>query len=350
MSYIKDTFTRFKDFVIYSSTTIKRISNQLSISNLKSLLQVEYIDLKAKLKDIKGTNWDLAQYHFTAGNHNDAIMRFKILQKNNYRLIESNYFLGRIYLEKKDYTKAKTYLNAYLSTQDSNYKSEAQYCMSIINNLEISSIPNSVIINKRDRITLNLEKSSLDITLLNRYSAIIHILKSEINSGAKILEIGCYIGVLGRIIKESFGNNIQYFVGSEIGPEAGQVAEAMHLGETPVYDRVKVCKNISEIAADDAIYSIVLVPDILSYYSDLLHFFVQIFTSLGDGGSAIVVARVIKENNTTESCRDMEFIHPIEEFRYGYEYLVKSAESCQLQLKNSNDIGDGFELFVFKKV
>jgi predicted TPR repeat methyltransferase len=349
MSYIKNTFTQFKDFTIGSVTIIKSILTQLSVANLKQLFKFEYKDLKAKLADIKGTNWNLAQYHLIAGNYNDAIMRLKILQRNNYRAVESKYFLGRIYLEKNKPLKAKAYLNEYLLTQDSNYRAEAEYCIAVINHSEISIIPHRIICNKRDRVALNLERADLDIGVLNRYYAIIQSLKVEIMPGAKILEVGCYIGVLGRLIKETFPGNIQYYIGSEVGEESAEIAESMYLNDTHVYDKVKLCDQISQLISDQEFYSIILVPDILAYYGDLSHLFIQISASLNVDGIAVILARVVKTNPDLAPSKDIEFLHPIEEFRYSYEYVIRSAISCGLQLKNSNDIGDGFELFVFKK-
>lgn len=350
MSYIKNTFIQFKEFIIGSTTLVTSVIKQLSITNLKQLFTVEYKTLKAQFADLKATNWNLAQYHLVAGNYNDAIMRFKILQTQNYRSIEAKYFLGRIYLEKNNFAKAKVYLYEYLLTKDTNYQSEAEYCLSLIKQDEISMIPNSIISNKRDRIALNLERSSIDIGLLNRYNAIIQILREDIEQGIKIFEVGCYIGILGRILQESFPKSIQYYVGSEIGHEAAEVARTMYFNDIPVYDKIELYDDISQLILNQNVYSIVLIPDILAYYSNLSHIFSNLFTSLKVGGIAIIVARVVKKDPILAQAKDIEFLHPIEEFRYSYDYVINLATSYGLQLKNSNDIGDGFELFIFNKV
>ena len=123
----------------------------------------------------------------------------------------------------------------------------------------------------------------------------------------------------------------------------------MYLNDSPVYDKVTLCDNVSEIASDQGFYSLVLVPDILAYYCDLSHLFIQISNALTGDGIVVILARVVKTDPALALSKDIEFLHPIEEFRYSYEYVIRSAISCGLQLKNSNDIGDGFELFVFKK-
>jgi predicted TPR repeat methyltransferase len=348
MSYIKDTFTRFKDFILDSTATLKIVAQNLSINNIKNILTIEYKNLKEKFSDLKGTNWDLAQYHFVAGNYNDAIMRFRLLQKNNYRLMEANYFLGRIYLEKGNFTKAKDYLNLYLSCQHSQYNIEAHYCMELIANGQITAIPETIIKNKRDRIALNLDKAEIDNQLLERYSFIINALKSEVYHGTKIFEAGCYIGILGRIIRETFGSNIQYLKGSEIGEESYQVATEMNISDVKVYDKVKQFTNLSDIISDNNSYSIIIIPDILNYYCDILDILIQAFASLHNEGLVIFPIRIIE--NATEDTKPFEFIHPIEEFRYNKFHVLNIGKSCGFQLKETYDMNDNFELFVFKKV
>ncbi len=346
MSYIKDTFSRFRQFLIDSVDAIKYVLNQLTLNNLKNLLKSEYSDIRLKLSDLKGTNWDLAQYHFVAGNHNDAIMRFKILQKSNYRLLETYYFLGRIYLEKNNKPMAKECLDAYLSSQNKQYQAEAEYCVSILHNAEINTIPSSIIVNKRNRIALNLERSNLDTAILNRYYAVINLLKVVINHNEKILEIGCNIGILGRIIRDTFDSKIQYFEGTEIALKALEVASMMHIGTKALYDKTTFIKDVSCIAESNNTYSMVLMTDILTVYSDLPHLFLKLFIILDNPGTAVVGARVIKN----QICKNIEFIYPIEEFRYSHSYIIETAVSCGFQLRESYDIGDGFEVYVFKKI
>ena len=350
MSYIKNTFINFKDLLIRSISVIKVIIKQFSITNLKYFFTIELKNIKAKLHNLNGTNWNLAQYHLVAGNYNDAIMRFKILQKRHYKEIECQYFLGRIYLEKNNFIKAKIYLNQYLSSDDNHYQIEAQYCLAIMNHSEVSFIPYRIICDKRDRIAFNLDKTNIDISLINRYYAIIGCLKPEITTNAKIFEIGCYIGILGRMIKEIFANSIDCYNGSEIGYEAGAVAQEIYLNNKYVYDEIYLCNDISQLISDQDSYSIVLIPDILAYYSDLSNIFMNTYKALKINGTVIIVTRIIKKDLNIEQGKNIEFLHPIEEFIYSYDYIIQLAKSCGLQLKNSNDIGDGFELFIFKKI
>jgi hypothetical protein len=112
MRYIYESFSRFKGFVFDVVNRFKGMITGISFKDIGLILRDKYKELRAQLKDLKGTNWDLAQYHFVAGNFNDGIMRFKILQRSGYKVIESNYFLGRIYMEKENYIKAKEHLNS----------------------------------------------------------------------------------------------------------------------------------------------------------------------------------------------------------------------------------------------
>ena len=60
------SFAKFKTFAFNVVIRFKEIITSFSFD----LLKVEYESLKKKLKDLKGTNWDLAQYHFLVGNFN----------------------------------------------------------------------------------------------------------------------------------------------------------------------------------------------------------------------------------------------------------------------------------------
>lgn len=350
MKDIQESFSKFKQFVFDILHNAKSILAEFSIQNIKSMVKFEYNTLRAKLSDLKGTNWNLAQYHFVAGNFNDGILRFKMLQRSNYKVMECNYFLGRIYLEKLNYKDAEKYLSIYLNSNHNDYRDEANYCMNILQDKEIKYIPQSIILQKRNRLALNLEKTSMDYALLNRYNIIIESLRSILNPSVKILEIGCYIGILGRILKETFVNNIQYLAGSEMGEKVGEIAKSMHIGIKPAYDSVKICQNILDLGKNDNTYGIILVPDFLSYYGELTQLFIQIFTSLNDNGVCIIVARMIDHIITPEEPKqDFVFIGAIEEFSYSQEYIKNTATACGLKLKSDISISDEFQLFVFSK-
>lgn len=351
MYYIKNVFAKFKCFLVESIASIKTILSDLSFKNMKEVVNYEYKSLRRKLADIKGTNWDLAQYHFIAGNHNDGLMRFKLLQMLNYRAMESNYFIGRIYFEKGAYPKAKKHLELYLASQNNEFVAEAEYCMALMSNKKIQVMPKSIILQKRNRIALNLDRSTMDNALLVRYQVILQALKSEIGLSFKVLEAGCYIGVFGRIFRERFADNLQYFAGTEIGRQTAEVARKMHVGTGPVYDNIKVCDDISQIASDGNTYSLVIIPDILMYYSDLPRVFQQVFSSLHEEGAALFVVRIIRKDSAAQEQIEtsVTFINPIEEFSYAYDYVVQSIESVGFKFKTSSDISDEFTLFIVTK-
>ncbi len=53
-----------------------------SILDFKEYLLKEYGDMRVKLKDIPGTNYELGLRHLARGNLDDAIMRFKMVTKS----------------------------------------------------------------------------------------------------------------------------------------------------------------------------------------------------------------------------------------------------------------------------
>lgn len=378
MRYIYESFIRLKNFVIDVVDRFKVIVSGMSFKDIGMILRDKYKEIRMQLKDLKGTNWDLAQYHFVAGNFNDGIMRFKILQRSGYKFVESNYFLGRIYMEKENYIKAKEYLNIYLNSNHTDYRAEAEYCMKVMNNEEITSIPISIIKIKRDRLALNLNSAKIDEALLLRYYGIITVLKTFLNPSSKVLEVGCYIGVFGRIFREAFSPNIQYFCGTEIGDKAAAVAKEMHSNDKQVYDSIQVINTLLDVSMDRNLYSVVILPDILKYCEDLTQLFVKIFASLQDHGICVFVTRIFndelgfnfshcftEDNNGNLKVAEIEkidenyspdeisiksmFISAIEEFSHNPRNLVSVAKSCGFQVKLSIQMAGDFALFMLHK-
>ncbi len=369
-----NNFTRFKIFAFDVANRLKELIRSFSFNVLKT----KYDSIKDKFKDLKGTNWDLAQYHFMAGNFNDGIMRFKMLQRSGYKVMEGNYFLGRIYMEKENYANAKKYLSLYLESNQQEYRIEADYCMSIINNQVISSVPLSIIRQKRDRLALTLDNAKIDQALLMRYYIIITALKSQVNTPLKVLEVGCYVGIFGRMFRECFQTITQYYSGTEIGDKSAKVAQEMHIDNTLVYDNIKTCTDISDIAKDDNSYSLIIIPDIIRYFGDLMVLFIQIFASLQDNGITAFVFRIIKsekEFKFSHMCTENQntgiqilkienadvgdevtsdeiekiFIGVIEEFCHSPHYIESEARSCGFNVKMSVLMPGDFALFVLQK-
>jgi 2-polyprenyl-3-methyl-5-hydroxy-6-metoxy-1,4-benzoquinol methylase len=393
MRYVYESFVRLKNFIVDVVDRFKMMFSGISFKDIVPILRDKYKEIKKQLKDLKGTNWDLAQYHFVAGNFNDGIMRFKMLQRSGYNVVESNYFLGRIYMEKENYIKAKEHLNIYLGSSNTEYRAEAEYCMKVMNNQEITSIPISIIKIKRNRLALNLSSAKIDESLLLRYYGIITVLKSYLNPSSKALEVGCYVGVFGRIFRETFAQNIQYFCGVEVGDKAAAVAKEMRANDKQVYDSIQILSAISDISNDQNLYSVIILPDILRYCENITAMFIKIFASLQDNGICVLVTRIfndevafsfshcfsedenrnlkvveiervdevnasdaptetpmIDENNSSEeNSTKSVFIGAIEEFSHNPKNLVNVAKSSGFQVKLSIQMAGDFALFVLQK-
>ena len=69
-------------------------------------------------------------------------------------------------MEKIHYLKASEYLNLYLASSEQEHRKAAEYCLNVMSNKAILSIPESIIIQKRDRLALNLETAKIDQILL----------------------------------------------------------------------------------------------------------------------------------------------------------------------------------------
>ncbi len=397
--------SKARNFILMSKNKIVSLYTGFSLRKLLDHIKQEYEMLKVKLADIRTTNWHLAQYHLTAGNINDAIMRFKMLQRFNYRMAEINYFLGRAYLEKLDYTNAKSYLRYYLSSSDATYRENAEYCLRVANNDQnIVRLPWDIIVQKHARMACNIDSDKIDDELLIRYSTLITVLKKEKQLQPRILDLGCAIGLLGRIIRE--GMDVQYMKGMEMSDECIEIATHIQLDDIKIYDDVTALK-LDDMQLGTNAYSCILIADVTHYYSDLVSLMINSFVGLQDGGILCIVFRmkrqydnfnfshdytqspqtgawqlvaanrVTKENNTsandnsntdavektiaqtTDEAPSSEtqdllhsFIHVTEEFAYSPYHMDAVAKQCGFKSKMHVKISgkNPFALFVLQKV
>ena len=154
----------------------------------------DYKKLRYKLSNLAESNLDLGTYHLRCRNYNDAIFRFKLVDKfldPGNKL--ANYWLGWTYFMKQDYKQA---INCLTQAEDIDEIGLLAFIKSIDN---ATYIPSAIHAMHRDIITDII----IDKYITAEENLIIELI-SEFNKQAKdlpeeysILELGANVGMLG---------------------------------------------------------------------------------------------------------------------------------------------------------
>lgn len=206
-----------------------------------------YKETKEKLKDLTGTNYNLALFHLNSGNISDAIMRFKITSYMDklkfYPDIE--YYLGLCYYIKFKYDESKPYLYSYIEKSTGLKIEEAKFLLSAIEGKidEKKAIPSSLTSIYYDQLSKKYgeslathEPEALD-SLINKLFSYTNTQKSA--SIKKALDVGCKTGEAALALKASGSP----FIIDGIDTSYGMLeqAKAAKFQEEPLYSSLRQC-------------------------------------------------------------------------------------------------------------
>jgi 2-polyprenyl-3-methyl-5-hydroxy-6-metoxy-1,4-benzoquinol methylase len=364
---MKPIINNLKNLIYGLADTTISVIKSLGKLDIKKFVLDYYQDFFSKIKDLKGTNWDLALYHLKAGNYNDAIMRFKLVGKTGYRQKEIYYFLALIYHEKDQILDSKHYLTLYLNSDDQNYRAEAEYLAALNGTAIINTIPQSILQLRRGRITFNLQKASFDKTTIERFLTIINLLKNTAPNCNRILELGCHIGFLGKLLKENLP--VHYLKGKDWSKESLEVTKLLRdVKDNKIYNELELVNDFTELFNENALYNLVIIPEVLDAYSDLMELFMESLTLLDDNGLLIItfmqddsnfhyshsldagfnLVEMVDNQELTPSEKEFSFIKELEVFSFNPYYVKSLAEKIGFTLTVSLK-SNGFTILLLSK-
>lgn len=204
---VKNLFSDVVDFFKNISLKDKFTSGIKSAKN-------EMSDFKYKLSNLFETNLKNGLTHYYDGHYYDALTRFKLMDtmwKNNPSV---NYNLGRAYFMLKKNDKARNCLNKALGLNPrDDEKIFIEYFLKKIDNVaNLVSVPEALQEEFYDH-SISSEISNSEINrqwikkifdLYNRYIGSFVVNKREEN--VNILELGCFTGHHGSLIRSEFRN------------------------------------------------------------------------------------------------------------------------------------------------
>ncbi|AFE53909.1 methyltransferase domain-containing protein [Rickettsia typhi] len=298
-------------------------------------------DCKYKLSHLAETNYQLGFDHLYKGNLNDALFRFKLVNK----FFKSNdskvyYQLGLIYYLKNNYRQATVYL------EKSNEKYKTIFINFFKNYKYITEIPQEIWEKYRDLIaqyypTIFNNRKNIHLPYRFVNETLKHI--SDLSDNYSILELGSNIGLVGYEVQKRFPENFT-LTGVEI-------SSCMNDIQATYYQNTKIYNHIYNIAIDEFLkqnsskFDIILSFCGLSFTNNLIKYFNLIYSCLKQQGYfALCLPNAVK---TQFSVKRKEFIFNLNEvnnFLQKNNFTILTSDEIILAENNK------YSIIVCKKI
>ncbi|MCC2645997.1 MAG: hypothetical protein K0R02_62 [Rickettsiaceae bacterium] len=223
-----------------------------------------FIVARDKMKDLKTTNIELGIFHLQNGNLNDAIFRFKFVDKFlTSGDSKAKYMLGWCYFIKQDFEKAESY---FAST----HELEAKEIMKFLKANDIASIPVNILNQYyelwADRI--DEEYSNNKNELVSKFTDRLLPLIEDLSKGNKILDLGCKTGFIGEKLAPAMKEGV-ILEGVELSHRMCRIARNRNYASNDYYNKVH-CQFIDEyIKKVDERFDLVIAFNSLSIYKSI---------------------------------------------------------------------------------
>lgn len=298
----------------------------------KILIFIHYfVDLKYKVKHIKETNLNLGLEHLHKNNLNDAILRFKLVEKFFApKDPEANYWLGWTYFLKNNYTKALAHLLQSFEAD------QVKLGVFLQNYQNLTEIPQPIWRQYRNLTApyyadkfYNHNKLHLPYTFINKTITAI----TNLPDTYRILELGSNVGLIGYEVRKRFPD---YFTVTGV-----ESAKAMNILAPLYYTNLNIYDQLIEASIPDFLqensdkYDVILSWNSLSFTKDLTKYFTLIYSSaspLGYFAFCLPIATA-----PSFSIGGKEFISTIEEINSALtqaKFIILSNEELELEKKS----------------
>jgi predicted TPR repeat methyltransferase len=298
-----------------------------------------FIKLQYKLHNLAESNIDLGIYHLRCHHYNDAIFRFKMVDKffdpDNK---EANYWLSWTYFMKKDYKKAIISLN---KSQDLDKVGLLDFIKSIDNK---DYVPPLIYSMHRDIIAEIIADK-----YISKEDNLLIDLVSELNKQARnlpenynILELGSNMGILGTEINRRM-QECYKLTGVEISDKMIELQNLCFPGQK-LYDETINSPVEVFLQKEQKKYDVIYSLEGFSTNKILKQVFNNIFSLLKNSG---YFAFIIRTDNQTILRK--EFL----EFAYNTQYVKEELENSGFKILSSKnfilEIKNNYSIFVCKK-
>ena len=295
---------------------------------------------KIKLNDLSKTNFDLGIYHLKRSNLDDAILRFRLVRRFSSRYKDLDYLLGRCYLEKLKYNKARVLFENYTKENNSKFSEEARYCLSITNNEldNIKSVPISIIDHKLGQQFDSYMKESKASKNKDSKNIVYEKIKEALESNEKVfnynmLDLSCRVGLVAYFLRKD--QLLHFLLGVGINKNMVEYCKKLSIDSHKVYNTVikeDVKAFLISKAQTDSKFDIILGTDLITYSTDLKLFFMELKAYMNKNG-IMTFNFSTKHHNT-----DYVFDPKLENFIYDKDHVARTVESCGWQVIKHEEI------------
>lgn len=239
-----------------------------------------FADIKYKVNNLRETNFNLGLEHIYKNNLNDAILRFKLVDKyfapGDHR---ANYWLGWVYFLKNNYEKSLFHL------QKSFEADEIRLAEFLRNEKNLSEIPMPIwrqYKNLTAKIYANKFYANNKLYLPYSFASITMNNITDLPDNYRILELGSNTGLVGYEIRKRFPDNFT-FIGTENSELMSQFAKAPYVDKN-IYDQLLEISIDDFIARQSGSYDVIVSFDSLNFTKNLARYFKAIYAMVGNSG------------------------------------------------------------------
>jgi len=322
---ISNLFKSFISTIIYIPTFVK---NQ--ISNIKNELH----RLRYNLQNLAESNMDLGIYHLRCRNYNDAIFRFKLVDKfldPGNKL--ASYWLGWAYFMKLNYKKS---IESLTKAGELDEVGLLDFVKSIDT---VTSIPSAIHVMHRDIMTEIIvdqyvnKDGNLIIELISAFNSQAQNLPEEYS----ILELGANIGMLGDEINKRMQDSYK-LTGVEVSEKMIDL-QSECFPDSKLYDKVENSSVESFLDSKSDKYDVVYSLDGFATNMDLKKIFANVFSTLNSKGYFAFAVKTDKQNRL--SAKSLEFVYNSQYVKGSLEesgFKILSIQEFSLEIKNNYSI------------
>jgi len=268
---IKDKIKQYFLAIINIPNTIKN-----KITQFKNYLK----DCRYKMNHLSETNYELGLDHLYRGNLNDALLRFKLVDKFfNPHDSKTYYQLGWTYFLKNNYSKAIEYL------EKSNEKYKTIFINFLRNYKSANEVPQEIWGKYRDltaKYYPNIFNNDKNIHLPYRFVNDTMKQISDLSDNYSILELGSNIGLAGYEVEKRFPEGFT-LTGVEISKLMTELQDTYYTN-LKIYDRIYDISINEFLKQNSNKFDIILSFCGLTFTNDLGTYFSLIYSSLNEEG------------------------------------------------------------------
>lgn len=299
----------------------------------------QFHQLKYNLNNLSASNLKLGIYHLKNGNLNDAIFRFKLVEKY---LEPGNkvaaYWLGWTYFLKNDFKNSIIY---FTKAEDKDELNMLSFIRSIDT---VTALPTKINQTCRDLMAANFvdrfDDKNIDMPKEVILAVNEHI--ETIPEEYSILELGNNVGLLSSEIKKRMQDSFTLTV-TELSTEMIEL-QNLYFPDQALYDKIYQSSPDEFLQNTQEKYDIIISLEGVSYISDPNQLYSKIFNALSPAGYFIFTARIAQ--NTLLSNKYLDFAYNsdliVNELRkVGFSILAQK----EIILENNNK----YHIFVCKK-